>query len=94
MSEDDAWLSELISRGIHVPNLHVTALLLFINLKEEVFLGDDLLVSVLSKLFTIMLVLELDEANLLLNNFIDALANILEMFGAAGLAQFCVGTGN
>ena len=94
MSKDDAWLSELVSRGIHVPNLHVTALLLLINLKEEVFLGDDLFVSALSKLLTVMLVLELNEANLLLNNFIDALANILEMFGAAGLAQFCVCTGN
>lgn len=94
MSQDDAWLSELVTRGIHVPNLHVTALLLLINLKEEVLFGYDLLISALSKLLTIMLVLELDETNLLLNNFIDAFANILEMFGAAGLAQFCVGTGN
>ena len=94
MSQDDAWLSELVTRGIHVPNLHVTALLLLINLKEEVLFGYDLLISALSKLLTIMLVLEFDETNLLLNNFIDAFANILEMFGAAGLAQFCVGTRN
>ena len=94
MWQDAAWLSELVAGSLHVPDLQVTALLLLIDLEEEVLLGDDLLVGVLCKLLARDLVLELNKTNLLLNNFIDSFANILEMFRAAGLAQFFVGTGN
>ena len=94
MWQDAAWLSELVAGSLHVPDLQVTALLLLINLEEEVLLGDDLLVGVLCKLLARDLVLELNKTNLLLNNFIDSFANILEMFRAARLAQFFVGTGN
>ena len=94
MWQDAAWLSELVAGSLHVPDLQVTALLLLIDLEEEVLLGDDLLVGVLCKLLARDLVLELNKTNLLLNNFIDSFANILEMFRAASLAQFFVGTGN
>ena len=94
MWQDAAWLSVLVAGSLHVPYLQVTALLLLIDLEEEVLLGDDLLVGVLCKLLTRDLVLELNKTNLLLNNFIDSFANILEMLRAASLAQFCVGTGN
>ena len=87
-------LPVLVTGSLHVPNLHVSLLLLLINLEEEVLLGDDLLVGALSKFLTRDLVLELDEANLLLNNFIDAFADILEMLRAACLAKLCVCTGN
>ena len=76
MWQDAAWLSELVARSLHVPDLQVTALLLLINLKEEVLFGYDLLISALSKLLTRDLVLKLDKSNLLLNNFIDSFANI------------------
>ena len=92
--QDHARLPKLVAGSLHVPNLHVSALLLLIDLEEEVFLSDDLLVGTLGKFLTRDLVLELDEADLLLNNFIDAFADILEMLGAACLAQLCVGTGN
>ena len=78
MWQDAAWLSELVARSLHVPDLQVTALLLLINLEEEVLLGDDLLVGVLCKLLARDLVLELNKTNLLLNNFIDSFANIFE----------------
>ena len=94
MWQDAAWLSELVARSLHVPDLQVTALLLLIDLEEEVFFSDDLLIGVLRKLLTRDLVLKFNKTNLLLNNFIDSFANILEMFRAASLAQFFVGTGN
>ena len=40
------------------------------------------------------MVLELDEADLLLDNFIDTLADICEVLRAASLAQLSVGAGN
>ena len=94
MWQDAAWLSELVAGSLHVPDLQVTALLLLIDLEEEVFFSDDLLIGVLRKLLTRDLVLKFNKTNLLLNNFIDSFANILEMFRAASLAQFFVGTGN
>jgi len=68
-------LSVLVAWGVHVPQLHVASLFLLIHLKEEVLLRHNLLVGALSQLFAIYLVLELDQADLLLNNLVDALAN-------------------
>ena len=56
--QDHARLSKLVTGSLHVPNLHVSALLLLINLEEEVLLGDHLVVGILSKLFSANLIFE------------------------------------
>lgn len=48
--QDDLRLSELVSRRLHVPHLHVALSLLLVHFEEEVLFGDDFLVGVLCEL--------------------------------------------
>ena len=79
VGQDTAGLAVLVTWGIHVGKLHVAVFLLLINLEEEVFLGDNLLIGALSKLFSRDLVFELDKGNFLCNNLVDSLAHINEV---------------
>ena len=60
VAKDVLGFAVLVAWGIHVPQLHVAGLLLLIDLKEEVLLGDDLLVGGLSELFFRNLAFEFD----------------------------------
>lgn len=75
VGQDHAGVAILVARGLHVANLHVTVFLTLVHAVEEVLLGNNLLVGALCKLFAIDLVLELNEANLFLDNLVDPLAN-------------------
>jgi len=79
VGQDHLWHAILVARGLHVSDLHVTVFLALIHAVEEVLLGHDLLVGALCKLFSIDLVLELNEANLFLDNLVDPLANRCEV---------------
>ena len=79
VGQDHLWHAILVARGLHVSDLHVTVFLALIHAVEEVLLGHDLLVGALCKLFAIDLVLELNEANLFLDNLVDPLANRCEV---------------
>lgn len=58
--QDHLWFAILVPWRLHVCNLEVTSLLLLIDLKEEVFLGDDLLIGALGEFFALDLVFEFD----------------------------------
>ena len=94
VGQDRLWLAELVAWGIHVGNLQVASLLLLINLEEEVLLGDHLIVGILSELLSADLVFEFDEADLLLHNFVDPLANLSEVLRASRFTQWLVGAWN
>ena len=76
-----------VSWSSHVTDLQVALLLLLIDLEEEVFLGNDLIVGALSELLAGDLVLELNKANLLLDDTVDSLANVSKVLGAASLFE-------
>ena len=73
VGKDVLGFAVLVAWGIHVIQLHVAGLLLLVDLEEEVLLGDDLLVGGLSELFFRNLAFEFDQADLLLDDFVDAL---------------------
>lgn len=83
--------AELVAWGIHVLDLQVAGFLLLIHLEEEVFFRDHLIVSTLRELFPRDLIFELNEANFLLDNLVDSLANRSKMLGAACLTEGLVG---
>ena len=74
--KNDLWLSVLVSWSIHVCKMHVASFFLLINLKEEILFGDHLIVGALRKFFSRNLIFELNEANLLLDDFIDSLSDL------------------
>ena len=63
---------------------------MLIDLEVEVLLGDHLVVSILSELLSADLVLEFDEADLLLHNFVDPLANLLEVLRASRFTEWLI----
>ena len=77
--QDHLGLAVLVPWRIHVSNLEVTSLLLLIDLKEEVFLGDDFLIGALSELFPLNLVFELNKADFLLDDPVNPFANLLQV---------------
>ncbi len=91
VGQDNVWLSVLVTGCVHVPQLQVASLLLLIDLEEEVLLGHNFVVSILSELFTVDLVLELNEADLLSDDLVDSLSDINKMLRAARFAQLLVG---
>ena len=92
--QDAGGLAELVAWSSHIPNLHVAGLLLLIDLEEEVLLGNDLLVGVLSQFFARHLVFEFNQADLLLDSLVDSLANVGQVLGASGLAELSESTWN
>lgn len=76
MRKNNLWLSVLVSWSIHVCKMHVASFFLLINLKEEIFFGDHLIVGALSKFFSRNLIFKFNEANLLLDDFIDSLSDL------------------
>ena len=85
-------LSELITGGIHVPELQVFGLLLLVNLEEEIFLGDNFIIGLFGHFFRGNLVFELDKTDFLLNNLVNSLADLFEVLGAASFTEFVEST--
>lgn len=84
------WLSKLVSWGIHLVEMQVAGLLFLINLEEEVFFSDNLIVGTLCKFLAGDLVFEFNKTNLLFNNFVNALTDSLEMLRASLVAKLSV----
>ena len=82
----------LVAGSFHVPDFEVAVLLLLIDLEEEVLLSDDFFVGLLRKLLSVDLVFELNQADLLIDDFVDILADVIELVGAASLAELVVET--
>ena len=74
--ENNLRLSVLVSWSIHICKMHVASFFLLIHLKEEIFFCDDLIVGALGELFSGNLTFELNKANLLLDDSIDALSDL------------------
>lgn len=87
VGQNARWLSELVSWSIHIGEMQVASLLFLINLEEEVFFSDNLIIGTLSKFLAGDLVFEIDKTNLLFNNFINALTDSLKMLRAGFLAK-------
>ena len=92
--QDDLWLPILVAWSIHVPHLHVACLFLLIHLKEEVLFGHDFVVGALGQFLAVYLVLELNEADLLLDNLVDSLSDVNEVLRATSLAELVESTRN
>lgn len=60
MRQDHIWMAMLIAWGCHVEQLQIPVFLLLVDLEEEVFLRDYLVVGLSSKSFSRDLVLEFD----------------------------------
>ena len=73
VGQDDLWVAVLVSRGLEVVKLQIPLLLLLVDLEEEVFPRDDLVVGLSGESLLRNLVLELDSFDLLLNNLVDLL---------------------
>lgn len=87
MGQDNLRLTILVSWRLHVCNLKVTSLLLLIDLKEEILLGNDLIIGTLGQFFSLDLFLKLDKANLLLHHLVNPLANLLQVLRASCLTE-------
>ena len=73
VGQDDLWVAVLVSRGLEVVKLQIPLLLLLIDLEEEVFPRDDLVVGLGGESLLRNLVLELDSLDLLLDDLVDLL---------------------
>ena len=73
MWQDDLWVAVLVSGGLEVVKLQIPLILLLVDLEEEVFPRDDLVVGLSGESLLRNLVLELDSLDLLLNDLVDFL---------------------
>lgn len=85
--QDNLRMSVLISRGIHVPDLQILVLFVFVDAEVEVLLRDDLIVGALGKILRVDIVLELNKTDLLVHNSVDSLADGLQVAGTGLLTQ-------
>lgn len=85
--QDNLRVSVLVSRGIHVPDLQILVLFVFVDAEVEVLLRDDLIVGALGKILRVDIVLELNKTDLLVHNSVDSLADGLQVAGAGLLTQ-------
>ena len=85
--QDNLRVSVLVSRGIHVPDLQILVLFVFIDAEVEVLLRDDLIVGALGEILRVDIVLELNKTDLLVHNSVDSLADGLQVAGAGLLTQ-------
>ena len=69
-------MAVLVSGGLEVVKLQVPLLLLLVDLEEEVFPRDDLVVGLRGESLLRNLVLELDSLDLLLDNLVDLLLEL------------------
>lgn len=90
--QDNLGLAVLVAWSVHVSNLHIAGLLLFIHLEEEVLLSDHLIIGTLCEFLSADLIFEFNEANLLLDNLVDSLADLLQVLGASCVAEGLVRT--
>jgi len=76
MWQDNLRMPVLVSWRLLVVNFKISILFCFINLEKEILFRNDLFVSTLSNLLFVTLILELNKADLLFDDFVNAFTDL------------------